>query len=54
MNYKKAYKVLFNAITDALRELQNSHTFSQPIENGIAILEKAQQTTENIYLEDEC
>ena len=45
-NYQKMYHILFNAITDALRELEQGDT-----QNAMETLMTAQQTTEEIYME---
>ena len=44
--YKTMYFHLYNAITDALRELENQHE-----QNAAQILIAAQQWGENTYLE---
>ncbi len=46
MPYKKMYFCLFNAITDALRELEKRHTLSAKL-----ILQHAQQRTEEMYMD---
>ena len=46
IDYPKMYRILFNAITDALRQLEEGNTT-----NAIQILKSAQQTTEDIYIE---
>lgn len=51
MDYKKAYKILFNAITDAIEKIDNSEVITRELYDGSAILRKAQQTTEEMYME---
>ena len=46
MPYKKMYFCLFNAITDALRELEKHHTLSAKL-----ILQHAQRRTEEMYMD---
>ena len=41
--YKKMYLILFNAITDALRQLPENHRAAR-------ILKQAQQHTEEMYI----
>ena len=53
MDYESAYKILFNAITDALAELEKERMISPEIERGKQILIRAQQTTENIFIESD-
>ena len=49
MDYKKAYNILFNAMTDAI---EKSEVITQEMDEGISILKKAQQTTEEIFVSD--
>lgn len=51
MDYKKAYFSLFNAVTDALEQLDASRVTSQELMNATEILQTAQQTTEELYIE---
>ena len=51
MNYKKAYLILFNAITDVIEILENSMVFSNT-NDAINKLKSAQQTTEEMYIEN--
>ena len=51
MNYKKAYLILFNAITDVIEILENSMVFSNK-NDAINKLKSAQQTTEEMYIEN--
>lgn len=44
-NYEKMYFVLFNAITDALNEIEN-HNFG----NATIILKEAQMNCEDVYI----
>lgn len=46
--YRKMYTLLFNAATDALKQMENANY-------GLAaeLLRKAQQDTENLYLDAE-
>lgn len=53
MDYESAYKILFNAITDALTEFEKERMISPEIERGKQILVRAQQTTENMFIEFE-
>lgn len=52
MDYKKAYNILFNAMTDAIEKIENSKVITQEMDEGISILKKAQQTTEEIFVSD--
>ncbi len=51
MNYKKAYLILFNAITDVIEILENGMVFSNT-NDAINKLKSAQQTTEEMYIEN--
>jgi AmiR/NasT family two-component response regulator len=51
MDYKLAYKHLFNAITDALSELEKERVTSPKMERAKQILMQAQQNTENMFIE---
>lgn len=53
MDYKKAYKILFNTITDAIEKLDSSEVITRELYDGSAILRKAQQTTEEMYMDSE-
>ena len=46
MNYEKMYHLLFNAITDALEQLEK-----QNLGSAKDLLTTAQQKTEEIYME---
>ena len=46
MNYEKMYHLLFNAITDALEQMEKQHLGSAK-----DLLTTAQQKTEEIYME---
>ena len=46
MNYEKMYHLLFNAITDALEQMQK-----QNLGSAKDLLTTAQQKTEEIYME---
>ena len=51
MDYEKAYKVLFNAITDALAALEKERMTSPDIERAKHVLIHAQQNTEGMFIE---
>ena len=53
MNYQKAYKILFNRITDALAELDEASDKSPGMMRAETILQSAQRQTENMYMETE-
>lgn len=53
MDYKKAYHILFNAMTDAIVKIDGSRVITQEMEDGLSILRKAQETTEEMYLDAE-
>ena len=46
MNYEKMYQLLFNAITDALEQMEK-----QNLGSAKDLLTTAQQKTEEIYME---
>jgi hypothetical protein len=46
MNYEKMYHLLFNAITDALKQMEK-----QNLGSAKDLLTTAQQKTEEIYME---
>ena len=48
MDYKPLYHLLFNAITDAVRSLQNGHP-----EEALSFLIYAQRKAETLYIEGE-
>ena len=50
MDYKKAYFILFNTITDVIEILENGIIFPN-IDDAINKLKSAQQTTEEMYIE---
>ena len=47
-DYQKMYTILFNAITDAIENIQQRN-----YGNAEELLVRAQQTTEDIYIEAE-
>lgn len=51
MDYESAYKILFNAITDALASLERERMISPDIERTKQFLKQAQQTTEDMFIE---
>lgn len=51
MDYEAAYKVLFNAATDAIEEIERAQIKSQETERAGEILRKAQLRTEKMYIE---
>lgn len=51
MNYKKAYFLLFNTITDVIEIMENGVILPN-INNAIDKLKSAQITTEEMYIED--
>ncbi len=53
MDYKKAYNILFNAMTDAIEAIDGSKVITQEMNAGLVILRKAQQTTEEMYMDSE-
>lgn len=53
MDYQKAYSVLFNAMSDAIDEINRSIIITQEMEDGLSILRKAQQITEKMYMDEE-
>ncbi len=53
MDYQKAYCVLFNAMSDAIEEIDHSRIITQEMEDGLDILRKAQQITEKMYMDEE-
>lgn len=53
MDYKKAYTILFNAMTDAIEKIDSSKVVTQEMDDGLAILKKAQQTTEEMFISEE-
>ncbi len=50
MDYEAAYRVLFNAITDAVEEIEKTKIKSQETNNGLEILKFAQQQTEEMFI----
>lgn len=50
MNYRKSYIMLFNAITEAIEQLVQSCTKTDDVYAGIDTLMLAQQTTEDMYI----
>ena len=52
MDYKKAYRLLFRGITEALEEIEKSRIINEEIINAGIILQKLQQEAENMYIED--
>ena len=53
MDYQKAYYILFNAITDAAKKLLESRIVTLELDEGIEILRRAQQETEELYLSED-
>lgn len=53
MDYKKAYGILFNAMSKAIDEINRSRIITQEMEDGLDLLRKAQQTTEEMYMNEE-
>ena len=51
MDYKKAYFILFNTITDVIEIIENGVIFPN-IDDSINKLKLAQQTTEEMYIEN--
>lgn len=51
MDYKKAYYILFNTITDAIEIIEDGVILPN-INNAIDKLKSAQITTEEMYIED--
>ena len=41
MDYEKAYKILFNAMTDAMKELYQSKIITMEMDKGVKILKNA-------------
>ena len=50
MDYKKAYFILFNTITDVIEIIENGIIFPN-IDDAINKLKEAQQATEEMYIE---
>lgn len=53
MDYQKAYNILFNAMTDAIEKIDGSKVITGEMKDGSLILKKAQQTTEEMYMDAE-
>lgn len=53
MDYKKAYCILFHAMTDAIEKIDSSKVATEKIDEGLAMLKRAQQTTEEMYMGEE-
>ena len=53
MDYRKAYKILFNGITDALAELGGAHDKIPAIIRAKMILQGVQRQTEEMYMQAE-
>ena len=53
MDYKKAYGILFNAMTEAISKIYSSRVVTQEMDEGLEILKKAQQATEEMYMDEE-
>lgn len=51
MDYKKAYYILFNTITDVIEIMENGMICSNT-DKAINKLKSAQITTEEMYIED--
>ena len=52
MDYQKAYLILFNAITTAIRTAERPQP-SMRITDSVTCLRKAQQETEALYIEED-
>lgn len=50
MDYQKAYHLLFNAMTDAIAELEQVRQQSQELREALRLLRTAQLRTEEWYL----
>jgi len=48
-NIARLYLILFNAITEAVSELEKSKAITPHIQKALVILKSTQQTTEEIY-----
>lgn len=53
MDYKKAYSILFNAMTDAIEKIYSSKIVTEEVDEGLKILREAQQTTEEMFINEE-
>ncbi len=53
MEYQKAYRILFNAITDALTELDKARDKIPETIRAETILQSVQQQTEDMYIDAE-
>lgn len=53
MDYQKAYGILFNAMTEAIEKIYSSRVVTQEMDEGLDILRKAQQATEEMYMDAE-
>lgn len=53
MDYEKAYKILFNGITDALNELGKASDNNLEMIRAEVILQNVQRQTEDMYIEAE-
>lgn len=51
MDYEAAYKILFNAMTDAITEIDGAKIKSQETAKGLEILKAAQRRTEEMFIE---
>lgn len=51
MDYEKMYELLFNQISKAIGEIEQSTVLTQEVTRGIGILKEAQRITENMYIE---
>lgn len=51
MDYEAAYKILFNAMTDATTEIEGAKIKSQETAKGLEILKAAQRRTEEMFIE---
>lgn len=52
MNYKKAYYVLFNTITEALDKLDKVECKKSELENIEVLLQNIQLRTEDMYIDN--
>ena len=52
MDHRKAYLVLFNAVTTAIRTIEKSFVVTLNMTDGLACLREAQREAEALYMED--
>lgn len=53
MDYQRAYYILFNVITDTLKELDKINEVRLDITKARMLLQNAQRLTEEMYIEGE-